>query len=88
MGMSCEVNSILKLKPSQGYPSQLEKGKRYFAQKEGYRIVPVDVPIPLVDEDWFAHADIKIHKLVWENGATSIDFEIDRIYESPFLTKA
>jgi hypothetical protein len=25
MGMPCEVNSILKLKPSQGYPEQLEK---------------------------------------------------------------
>lgn len=88
MGMPCEVNSILKLKPSQGYPSHLEKGKEYFAQKEGYRIFPVNVPILLVDEDWLAHADIKINKLVWENGITSINFEVDRIYESPFLTKA
>ena len=88
MGMPCEVNSILKLKPSQGYPAQLEKGKRYSAQKEGYRIIPVDVPIFLVDEDWLAHADIKICRLVWENGITNIDFEIDRVYESPFLTKS
>lgn len=87
MGMPCEVNSILKLKPSQGYPSQLEPGKRHSAQKEGYRIIPIDVPILLVDEDWLAHADIKIYKLAWENGVTRINFEIDRIYESPFLTK-
>ena len=87
MGMPCEVNSVLKLKPSQGYPAQLEQGKRHSAQKEGYRIVPMDVPILLVDEDWLAHADIKIHRLVWENGVTSIEFEIDRIYESPFSTK-
>ncbi|MBD2156259.1 DUF2584 family protein [Leptolyngbya sp. FACHB-16] len=88
MGMPCEVNSILKLKPSQGYPAELELGKRYSAQKDGYRILLVDVPILLVDENWLAHADIKIHKLIWEKGMTNVDFEIDRIYEAPFLTKA
>lgn len=88
MGMPCEINSILKLKPSQGYPKQLKKQKKYFAQKQGYRIIPVDVPISLVNEHWLAHADIKILKLVWENGTTSLEFEIDRIYESPFLTKS
>ena len=29
MGMPCQVNSILKLSPAQGYPDQLEKGKTY-----------------------------------------------------------
>lgn len=87
MGMPCEVNSILKLKPSQGYPKQLEKARRYSARKEGYRIIPVDTPILLVDSRWFAYADIKVLKLVWEGGMTIVDFEIDRIYESPFLAK-
>ena len=88
MGMPCEVNSILKLKPSQGYPDQLKKVMRYSAQKESYRIIPIDVPILLVDENWFAYADIKICRLVWENGITNVEFEIDRLYESPFLTKS
>lgn len=88
MGMPCEVNSMLKLKPAQGYPLQLEKGQKHFAQKEGYRIIPVDVPIPLVDENWLAQADIRIYKLVWENGITHMSFEIDRIYDVPVLTKA
>lgn len=87
MGMLCEVNSILKLKPAQGYPTQLEKGKTYQAQKESYRIFPVDVPIPLVDEEWAAHADAVITKLTWEQGLTSLEFRIDRIYHSPFLVK-
>lgn len=87
MGMPCQVNSILKLKSSQGYPAELEKDKRYHAQKEGYRIIPIDVPIPLVDDNWIAHADIKICRLVWEEGVTRIDFEVDRIYQIPFLTK-
>ncbi|NJK27368.1 MAG: DUF2584 family protein [Coleofasciculaceae cyanobacterium SM2_3_26] len=87
MGMPCEVNSILKLKPSQGYPPHLEVGQRHQVRKAGYRIMPVDVPIPLVDEHWVARADIRIYRLVWEDGTTTVDFEIDRIYETPFLTK-
>jgi len=57
MGMPCEVNSILKLKPSQGYPESLELSKQYQGSKEDYRIIPVDVPIPLVNEHWVAYAD-------------------------------
>ncbi|MDV2991007.1 MAG: hypothetical protein N4J56_000661 [Chroococcidiopsis sp. SAG 2025] len=45
MGMPCEVNSILKLNPSQGYPETLLVGSQHQANKEGYRIIPVDVPI-------------------------------------------
>ena len=86
MGMPCEINSILKLPPSQ-YPQQLIKGAKHQAQKQDYRIIPIDVPIPLVDENWLAHADIKINKLTWENGQTHIRLEIDRIYSSPFATK-
>lgn len=88
MGMPCEVNSILKLNSSQGYPPQLKRGEKHHAQKNGYRIIPVDVPILLVDENWLAYADIKIYKLTWGNGVTYLEFEIDRIYESPFLTKS
>lgn len=87
MGMPCELNSILKLKPSQGYPEQLKVASQHQASKEGYRIIPVDVPIPLVDENWIAHADVVIRKLTWEKGITAIVFEVDRIYRSPFCLK-
>jgi len=86
MGTSCEINSILKLQPSQ-YPQQLIKGAKHQAQKQNYRLIPIDVPIALVDENWLAHADIIINKLTWENGQTHISFKIDRIYSSPFATK-
>ncbi len=86
MGMPCEINSILKLPPSQ-YPQQLIKGAKYQALKQDYRLIPIDVPIPLVDENWLAHADIKINKLTWENGQTHISFEIARLYPTPFSTK-
>ena len=87
MGMPCIVNSILKLTPSQGYPAQLEKGKTYQAQKERYRIFPIDVPIALVDEAWVAYADVVITKLTWEQKVTSLEFKIDRIYPTPFPVK-
>ncbi len=46
--------------------------------KEDYRIIPVDVPIPLVNEHWVAYADVIIEKLVWENRQTTVLFRIDR----------
>ncbi|MDY6936423.1 MAG: DUF2584 family protein [Cyanobacteriota bacterium] len=85
--MPCEINSLLKLKPSQDYPIFLEIGKQYQARKEGYRIIPIDVPIPLVDENWLARADIKIFRLVWEDGKTFLEFEVTRIYQQPFSVK-
>lgn len=87
MGMPCEVNSILKLKPSQGYPEDFSIKTQHQASKEGYRIIPVDVPIPLVDENWVAHADIVINKLTWENYQTVVLFAIHRIYDEPFFVK-
>ncbi|CCH94047.1 conserved hypothetical protein [Microcystis aeruginosa PCC 9432] len=87
MGMPWVVNSILKLKPSQGYPESLELSKQYQGSKEDYRIIPVDVPIPLVNEHWVAYADVIIEKLVWENRQTTVLFRIDRIYPVPFIVK-
>ena len=87
MGMPCEVNSILKAKPSQGYPDELTLGKQFTIKKDGYRIIPIDVPILLVDEKWVAHADIIINKLSWESDETCLSCIVDRIYDSAFLAK-
>lgn len=87
MGMPCTVNSILKLTPKQGYPAQLDLQAKHHAYKRGYRIIPIDVPVPLVDEQWMAHADVIIHALMWENQTTSITFEVARIYETPLKLK-
>lgn len=87
MGMPCEINSILKAKPSQGYPESLTLGKQFTVTKDGYRIIPIDVPITLVDERWEAHADIIINKMLWEGGKTRLSCVIHRIYDSPFLVK-
>lgn len=87
MGMPCQVNSILKLKSSQGYPSSLELNTQYQVKKKGYRIFPIDVPIMLVDDDWVAYADVVIETLTWHGEMTHLAFRIDRIYSAPFQVK-
>lgn len=85
MGMPCQVNSILKIVRediSASIPSS-----EYEITKSGYRIIPIDVPIPLVDQDWIAYADVVIHRLVWEQGNTKLHFVIKRLYPVPFSVK-
>ena len=86
MGMPCQVNSILKLDRS-ALPAQLEIGQSHTVVKSGYRIVPIDVPLQLVDEAWLAQADIIIHELSWKNQQTTLVFVIARIYTTPFPMK-
>jgi hypothetical protein len=85
MGMPCQVNSILKLAPDQ-YP-ELVIHAVHQVVKDGYRIIPMDVPIPLVDRDWMAHADVIIEQILWKNQTTQITFKISRIYAAPFSQK-
>jgi hypothetical protein len=87
MGMPCEINNIIKLSETQGHPSQLLLNNEYQAAKSGYRILPVDVPVLLVDENWMANADIIVSSLTWSNGQTVIKFKIDRVFPSPFCVK-
>jgi len=87
MGMPCEVNSVLKLTPSQGYPDRLEVGAKFRAEKAEYRILPIDVPIALVDADWMVRADVTIERLTWSDGATKLEFTISRLYDTPVSAK-
>jgi hypothetical protein len=87
MGMPCEVNSILKLNSESGFPEVLEYDKTYTGVKEDYRILLVDVPIMLVDSNWYGHADVIITSLMWKNNQTIVTFKVDRIYNDKFLTK-
>jgi hypothetical protein len=85
MGMPCEINSILKLNTD--YPDRLLLGAVHTAEKSGYRIVPIDVPIQLVNSAWQATADVIIRQLVWEDQTTKLRFEILRIYEIPIALR-
>lgn len=87
MGMPCQVNSILKLNAAQGYPASLALNTTYEAVKDGYRIIPIDVPVPLVDADWMAQADIVIHTLTWKNQQTFVQFTVHRLYPTALSMK-
>jgi hypothetical protein len=86
MGMPCEINSIVKLNQS-AFPTDLTIGTIYTAQKSGYRIFPIDVPLQLVDDQWQAQADVVIEKLIWENQTTTIVFQVHRVYARSFSVK-
>ncbi len=86
MGMPCQVNSVVKLNSTE-FPSLLELNAVHRAQKLGYRIFPIDVPLQLVDDAWFAHADVVILQLSWANQQTVLEFRIHRIYDHLFALK-
>jgi hypothetical protein len=88
MGMPCSVNSILKLSSVQGFPAELRLGAVYTALKDGYRILPLDVPIQLVDQGWLAQGDVIVRQLVWENNSTALRFELVKIYAQPIALKS
>jgi Protein of unknown function (DUF2584) len=79
MGMPCEINSMVKLN-SAVFPVDLTIGAIHTATKSGYRILPIDVPLQLVDEQWQAQADVVIQQLIWENQMTTIVFRMHRVY--------
>jgi hypothetical protein len=87
MGMPCQVNSILKLTRGKDFPEPLVLDVPFQVIKQGYRIIPLDVPLSLVDDQWLAHADVVIHQLIWQNSTTTISFTIQRLYEIPFSVK-
>ena len=84
--MPCQINSIVKLDRLQ-YPPSLILKAIHHVRKSGYRIFPIDVPLQLVDEDWIAHCDVVITRLMWENQRTEIEFRIDRIYTVAIVLK-
>ena len=87
MGMPCEINTILKLTPAQGYPADLAVGQSFVVSKSDYRLFALDVPIQLVDEQWQAQADVIIREMTWRARQTHLRAEIVRRYEQPFSMK-
>ncbi len=87
MGMPCEINTILKLTPDQGYPAQLSVGQTLAVTKTEYRIFALDVPVQLVDQQWQAQADVIIRELTWRDGHTHLQAEVSRLYDQPFAVK-
>lgn len=86
MGMPCQVNSIVKLKADE-FPMPLTQETVHTAQKSGYRIYPIDVPLQLVDDQWQAQGEVIIQQLTWESQRTTIVYRIHRCYEVSFAVK-
>ena len=89
MGTPFEVNSILKLRNEQGLPRNPKVTNEVFkAQKNGYRLISLDVPVPLVNNEWQEIATVIIHKVTWGNQKTYLEFVITDIKEKPVNLKS
>ena len=87
MGMTCEINNVLKLSVEQGFPKTLVIDKRYKGTKKGYRLYPIDVPIDLVDDNWICKCQVIIKRVVLEDNMTQLEFTVYRFYPSSKLVK-
>ena len=85
MGTHCELNSILKLSPSQGFPEHLVVSSDLIGVKEGYRIYPLDVPLFLLNEHWYVCGVVTINRMVWQSNCTELGFQVVEVYSSPYL---
>lgn len=89
MGFKAEFNWVLKLKPEQGFPSDLVLGREYEFVKNEYRAYPIDIAIDLADKDWSVVARVVITKFCCECGKTTGIFRVVKIYnqfEKEFLS--
>ncbi len=81
MGFQVEFNWALKLKPDQGLnEEELEEGRIYKFEKEGYRIYPIDIPIDLINQNWEGIAKVVITKIELEEGKTLGSYRVLEIY--------
>ena len=91
MGFKTAFNWVLKLKPEQGFPSEIVVGREYDFVKSEYRVYPIDIAIDLADKDWNVVAKVIISKFCCGSDKTTGCFKIVKIYdqfESEFLTNS
>ncbi|WP_264326293.1 DUF2584 domain-containing protein [Romeriopsis navalis] len=84
--MPCEMNSILKLSDVD-FPATIAIDQSFTVTKSAYRLVPIDVPIQLVNSAWQAIADVVITQVVWSQQQTQLTYRIHRVYAQPFALK-
>lgn len=68
----------------------IEVGKKYTVKKNGYRVVPFQVPMELADADFKYLGKAKVTRIVVESDYTEITFEVLKVFseeESRVYTK-
>ena len=76
MGFFVEINSLLKILKTDNILPDLQVGKTYTLKKDNTRLYMVDVPMVLVDEDWYSYGYAVVKKLSWIGKEVEVSFEV------------
>jgi len=90
MGYKFEFNWALKLKPEEGFPSELIEGKIYKFHKNESRIYPLGCNLDLINNEWEVFAQVQILEFTVNEKETRGEYKITKIYsdlERKILTK-
>jgi len=90
MGYKFELNWALKLKPEEGFPSELREGEIYKFYKKESRIYPLGCNLDLINSKWEVYAQVQIMEFTVNEKETKGEYKITKIYselERKVLTK-
>jgi hypothetical protein len=73
-----KLMGLLTLEPDS--PTDLKVGETYVVRKDGYRIIPFNVPTELADSQFKYLGKVKVTKLVVTPGGTDITFEVLKLF--------
>lgn len=61
-------------------PKELVVGQEYSVHKDGYRIIPFNVPMELADENFLYLGKVKVIKIVVTTNGTDITFQVLKLF--------
>jgi hypothetical protein len=82
MGYKTVINTLLHLKKSQGLDiSKLEVGKEFRFEKDGERVFPLHVAVPLVTDEWVYVGLARIEEVTAGHGKTVGTYRVIDVFD-------
>ena len=78
MATPVKLNALLTLNPD--FTSNLETEKEYTIRKDGFRILPFNIPMELADHQFEYLGKVKVTKLVVTSAGTDITFVVLKLF--------
>ncbi|OGL53996.1 hypothetical protein A3K55_02235 [Candidatus Shapirobacteria bacterium RBG_13_44_7] len=78
MATQIKLNALLTLEPNS--PQNLEVGKEYVVRKDGFRILPFNIPLELADHQFKFLGKARVIKLVITPEGSDITFQVLKLF--------
>lgn len=78
--MACNIKMNGLLTFNDDFSGFIEIGKTYVVKKDGYRIMPFQIPMELADANFKYLGKAKVIKIVVEGDYTEITFEVLKVF--------